>query len=132
MGEPDLVNQNVDVYGEITRIAISETLFMKDDVIRWLPSLDHWWDITVIFVVVGVQPDTEQTSCCWKLECTDGRALVWYRKTHNFEVQQGTGNVIDEDLHTRIEQLARANLEEQHSYQSLPRLEIRPVYIIRA
>lgn len=132
MGEPDLVNQNVDVHGEITRIAISETLFIRDDVIRWLPSLDHWWDITVIFVVVGEQPDAEQTSCCWELECTDGRALVWYRQTHNFEVQHGTGNVIDEDRHTRIEQLAQANIEEPQSYQSLPRLEIRPVSIIRA
>ncbi|OAA66330.1 hypothetical protein LEL_10429 [Akanthomyces lecanii RCEF 1005] len=131
IGEPDLVNQSVDVNGEISRIAVSETLYMKDDVIRWLPGLNSWWDVIVIFVVVGAQPDPQQGSCRWELEGTDGRAIVWYRKTQDFEVQQGTSNIVEEDLHRKIEQLARANLEEQQSFQSLPTLEIRPVTINR-
>ncbi|KAJ4147091.1 hypothetical protein LMH87_001639 [Akanthomyces muscarius] len=81
IGEPDLVNQSVDVNGEISRIAISETLYMKDDVIRWLPGLNSWWDVTVIFVVVGAQPDPQQGSCRWELEGTDGRAIVCYTIT---------------------------------------------------
>ncbi|OAA70034.1 HET domain protein [Akanthomyces lecanii RCEF 1005] len=43
---PELMDQSVNVNGEINRIAISETLFMKDDTVRWLPGLHSWLDVT--------------------------------------------------------------------------------------
>ncbi|OAA60195.1 hypothetical protein LEL_10818 [Akanthomyces lecanii RCEF 1005] len=132
LGEPDLVNQNVNVNGEVDRIAISSMLFWKQDTVRWLHDLHSWYDITVVSVVIGSQPDPGQESCRERLNDTDGRALVWHRTSHTFKVAQATDYTVDEKLHTEMEVFAREHLTEQQGFRNLPTLEIRPVTLTPA
>ncbi len=130
MGEPDLVNRNLDATNKVTRIAVSETLFLQTEVSQWLPSLQIQLDLGVIFVVVGTQPDVQQGPWRWELEGIDAGAFVWNMDSREFEFQQGTGTIYDEDVYRKIAE-ATLCLRERMVWYSVGSVEVRPVSITR-
>lgn len=124
MAEPDLINQNLDLSSDLTRVAVSETLFMRADMIVGLPEIQVWFmHLTVLFVVVGAQPD----------EIPGPRR--WHVGDEAFRFERGPDAWMEEDVYARIGEAANGGLREEMRGQPLHHqsqgLEIRPIFVSR-
>lgn len=134
MGQPDLIDQNVQLSSDITRIAVSETLFGQKAQIRCLPGIQMWFaHLTVVFVVVGSQPHKSQEPWRWELENTNGGAFIWQAGRGEFTFEHGTESFRDEGLYNRIGEAATTGLRDEIRGEVLQYqgLEVRPVFVTR-
>ncbi len=136
MAEPDLINQNLDLSSDLTRVAVSETLFMRADMIVGLPEIQVWFmHLTVLFVVVGAQPDEIPGPRRWQLDNTKGGAFRWHVGDEAFRFERGPDAWMEEDVYARIGEAANGGLREEMRGQPLHHqnqgLEIRPIFVSR-
>jgi hypothetical protein len=132
LSEPDLRNRSVDLHSDLTKIAVSDTFFLKNADVGGLPEMEMWFEcLRVLFIVVGTQPNDLLGPWRWEMEGTEGAAFFWNKDSETFDLQEGSENIGVESLYERIREAAHKELREELIKQGLNTLEIRPVFTLR-
>ncbi|KAJ3492582.1 hypothetical protein NLG97_g5287 [Lecanicillium saksenae] len=134
MGEPDLLNQNLDLSSDLTKVAISDALFMRLDFGADFADVQIWFQyLTVLFVVIGTQPDEAPGSWRWEVQNTTGGVFVWHEENKEFLYQRGDDELFGDEVYERMGEVVNTGFREAMSRRVTADqgLEIRPVSIIR-
>lgn len=132
MLEPDLQDISVDLGSDLTKIAVSENLFWKTDLMNYLPEMEVWFEhLKVLFVVMGSQPDEMKGPWRWELQGTDGGAFIWTGDSEEFTFRKGNETFIQEEVYKRMEEAANKGLRQDLINSGLKSLEVRPVFAVR-
>ncbi|KAE8453285.1 hypothetical protein EG329_011352 [Mollisiaceae sp. DMI_Dod_QoI] len=132
--QPDLLQRNVDIKPNLTRIAVPEALLRIQDAA--LPEIFwYFFHLKELFIVVDPQPDLEsadndmKVQRRWEIESTPGGAFFWNDDRGGFDFRD-SGYIGDKNLYTLIEE-ANKELAKGISRHHIRGLEVRPVFAVR-
>lgn len=135
LSQPDLFDRLVDIEPHLTRIAVPETLLLKE---AYMPSemFRNFFKLKALLVVVDAPPDLQsdadndvKVQPRLEFESTEGEALRWDHERGGFD--SGAGEHIgDESLYGLMEETSKG-LSEGLAQNHIRSFEIRPVFAVR-
>ncbi|MCJ1436609.1 hypothetical protein MMC27_005989 [Xylographa pallens] len=131
--QPDLVGQTLDITtANVTRIAVSETLFQKEVAGELAYILAQWYSqLEELFIIVDPQPDMQfadidmKAQQRWELQSLQSKTFFWNSAPGCFEDRDGK-NVDDETL-CRLVGEANKELGEELTKNDVRSFEIRRI-----
>lgn len=130
MFEPDLVERNLDMRIEISRIAVSEEVLRQSEFNILAEIFEQFFLVEVIFVICGAQPASQFVDSMvrvqqrWEFENAQGGAFFWNRDRHGFDFRDGERMSVYEPVYKLIEE-ASEELVTDLTRSQIRTLEIR-------